>query len=46
VAFDSRESAVQYISNLNTTVQYRWTGEAWVKSYEGLFKSGEWSLVL
>ena len=46
VAFDSRESTVQYISNLNTTVQYRWTGEAWVKSYEGLFKSGEWSLVL
>jgi hypothetical protein len=46
VAFDSREPAVQYVSNLNTTIQYRWTGDAWVKSYEGLYGSGEWSLVL
>jgi hypothetical protein len=46
VAFDSREPAVQYVSNLNTTVQYRWTGSEWVKSYEGLYGSGEWSLVL
>lgn len=46
VAFDSREPGVQYISNLNTTVQYRWTGSEWVKSYEGLYGSGEWSLVL
>lgn len=46
VAFDSREPAVQYVSNLTTTVQYRWTGSEWVKSYEGLYGSGEWSLVL
>jgi hypothetical protein len=46
VAFDSREAIVQYVSNLNTTVQYRWTGTEWVKSYEGLYKAGEWSLVL
>jgi hypothetical protein len=46
VVFDSRESTVQYLSNLNTTVQYRWTGDAWVKSYEGLYKAGDWSLVL
>ena len=46
VSFDSREPAVQYVTNINTTMQYRWTGEAWVKSYEGFYGSGEWSLVL
>jgi hypothetical protein len=47
VQFDSQEEpGVQYVANLNTTVQYRWTGEQWVKSYEGLYKAGEWSLVI
>lgn len=46
VAFDSNETAIQYVSNLNTTTQYQWTGAAWIKSYEGLYKSGFWSLVL
>ena len=46
VAFDSREPGVQYVTNLNTTVQYRWDGVNWVKSYEGLYDSGSWSLVL
>jgi len=46
VAFDSRETSVQYVSNLTTTVQYQWTGDTWVKSYEGLYGSGNWSLVL
>ncbi|CAB4129061.1 Myoviridae tail sheath stabiliser [uncultured Caudovirales phage] len=46
VAFNSQDSAVQYVSNLTTTVQYRWSGESWVKSYEGLYTSGYWSLVL
>lgn len=46
VSFDSREPAIQYVSNINTTVQYRWTGESWIKSYEGLYEAGNWSLVL
>jgi hypothetical protein len=46
VAFDSRQTAIQYVTNLNTTTQYQWTGDAWVKSYEGLYTSGNWSLVL
>ena len=47
VAFDSqREPESQYLTNLKTTIQYHWTGENWVKSYEGLYKAGEWSLVL
>jgi len=47
VSFDSQNNpGVQYVTNANTMVQYRWTGEVWVKSYEGIYKSGFWSLVL
>jgi hypothetical protein len=46
VAFDSANGGVEYVTNLTTTVQYRWTGESWVKSYEGLYNPGDWSLVL
>ena len=47
VQFDSQSnSTVQYITNANTLVQYQWTGDSWVKSYEGLYSSGYWSLVL
>ena len=47
VVFDSQTvSSVQYITNLNTTVQYQWTGTAWVKSYEGVYRGGTWSLVI
>ncbi len=47
VAFDSQnENRLQFITNLNTSVQYRWTGTQWIKSYEGLYKEGTWSIVL
>lgn len=47
VSFDSSNNkTVQYVTNMNTNVQYRWTSAAWVKSYEGLYRPGEWSLVL
>ena len=47
VSFDSRNTpGVEYVTNLNTTVQYQWTGTNWVKSYEGVYASGNWSLVL
>ena len=36
----------QFVTNLTTSIQYRWTGETWVKSYEGLYPGGEWSIVL
>jgi hypothetical protein len=36
----------QFVTNLTTSLQYRWTGETWVKSYEGLYPGGEWSIVL
>ena len=46
VSFDSRNSSVQYVTNLNTTTQYYWDGTQWAKSVEGLYRPGEWSLVL
>ena len=47
IAFDSsNESNVQYVSNLTTSIQYRWAEGEWLKSYEGLYTEGNWSLVL
>jgi hypothetical protein len=47
VAFDSqREPEVQYVTNLKTTIQYCWFDGQWAKSYQGLYRPGEWSLVL
>jgi len=46
--FDSTNSPVntQYVTNITTGIQYRWTGEAWVKSYQGIYPGGSWTLVL
>jgi len=47
IAFDaSNETNIQYVSNLTTSVQYRWANNEWLKSYEGLYPEGEWSIVL
>lgn len=48
VVFDSTSSPenMQYVTNLTTELQYRWTGSAWVKSYQGLYPGGQWTLVL
>lgn len=46
VSFDSSSVGVQYVTNMNTTTQYRWAGDMWVKSYEGVYHTGMWSLVL
>lgn len=47
VVFDSNSiTSVQYVSNLNTAVQYKWEDNQWVKSWEGEYKNGEWSLIL
>jgi len=42
----SAVDSVQYVTNITTGLQYRWTGESWVKSYEGLYPAGDWSIVL
>jgi hypothetical protein len=48
VSFDSQSSPVntQYVTNLTTEVQYRWTGNGWVKSYQGLYPGGQWALII
>ena len=48
VSFDSGNSPVnkQYVTNITTEIQYEWTGTAWIKSYQGLYPGGQWSLVL
>jgi T4-like virus Myoviridae tail sheath stabiliser len=48
VAFDQSSSPenIQYVTNLTTNIQYKWINNTWVKSYEGLYPGGQWSLVL
>ena len=48
ISFDSGSSPdnMQYVTNIITELQYRWTGTAWVKSYQGLYPGGSWSLTL
>jgi hypothetical protein len=47
VVFHSqRESNTQYVTNLNTGVQYRWYQGSWAKSTEGIYQEGEWSIVI
>ena len=48
IIFDASENTdtVIYINNLNTSVQYKWTGEEWIKSYEGEYSGGNWMVYL
>jgi hypothetical protein len=48
VAFDASnpDSTQHYVTNLNTGIQYRFNGTEWVKSYEGVYTAGNWSIVL
>jgi hypothetical protein len=47
ISFDSQStSTLQYVSNLTTGTQYKWNNNQWVKSWEGEYKEGLWTLVL
>jgi hypothetical protein len=48
VSFDNGNSPnnTQYVTNITTEIQYKWTGSSWIKSYQGLYPGGRWSLVL
>jgi hypothetical protein len=47
VSFDSQNTnTVQYVTNLTTNVQYRYTDGVWVKSYEGWYEAGDFSIVI
>ncbi len=43
---DDSSGVTDFVTNLTTSIQYKWTGTKWVKSYQGLYKGGDWSLVL
>ena len=49
VVFDASAdtgTTTKYITNLNTGVQYRWTGTEWILSFEGEYRKGTWRLSL
>ena len=47
VSFNAAETLdIKYVTNLATNQQYKWTGSKWVRSYEGEYKNGRWSIVL
>jgi hypothetical protein len=37
-------SADTYTTNLNTGIQYKWTGTEWIMSYEGEYPDGTWRI--
>jgi hypothetical protein len=47
VVFDSQNvNSLQYVTNLTTSIQYKWQNQQWTKSYDGVYNTGEWMLVL
>ena len=47
IIFDSTsESEVIYITNAYTGTQYKWNQEAWTKTYEGIYQSKLWRMIL
>jgi hypothetical protein len=47
VVFDSSNlSDIQYVTNLSTNVQYRYTEGIWMKSWEGWYGQGDYSIVI
>jgi len=47
VSFDSGNTpVVNYVTNMTTGVQYRWSSTTWSKSYEGFYEAGKWQLIL
>ena len=47
VVFDaSATSDNYYVTNTNTSKQYRWHENSWISSYEGEYNPGFWRLTL
>ena len=47
VDFDaSAKAGTYYTTNTTTGIQYRWTGSQWRKSWEGVYPSGEWRIII
>ena len=48
IVFNSvaQSQTVQYVTNITTSVQYEWNNGMWVKSYQGVYVGGTWTIVL
>jgi hypothetical protein len=47
VLFNSLEvTGTTYITNIYTGIQYKWDGESWAKSFEGIYEKDAWRLIL
>jgi hypothetical protein len=48
VVFNSvaQANTTQYVTNITTSVQYEWSNGMWVKSYQGVYPGGTWTIVL
>ena len=40
------DSTLHYVTNTNTGIQYRFNGTEWVKSFEGIYTAGNWTIVV
>jgi len=36
----------EYVTNTTTSIQYKWTADGWISSYEGTYREGYWRLIL
>jgi hypothetical protein len=47
ISLDSTtHTQLEYVTNLNTGIQYKWLGGNWTKSIDGVYHEGEWSIIL
>jgi len=49
VSFDSTiatPTTLEYVTNLTTNVQYRFVADTWMKSYDGFYQAGDYSIVI
>jgi hypothetical protein len=47
ITFDSQaRQSLEYVTNLTSGIQYKWTGDSWFKSYEGVYRESQWRLVI
>lgn len=47
VAFDSQDSEdIEFVTNITTGVQYRYINGSWMKSVDGWYSEGDWSVVI
>ena len=47
VVFDASEAtSVEYVTNLTTSIQFKFHNGEWLRSYEGIYSGGRWAIVL